>query len=39
MIGAPPGEKGIWGSCCGNLSNGADAPFQPWARALLESPK
>jgi hypothetical protein len=35
MIGAPPGEKGIWGSCCGNLSN-AQTPFQPWARALLE---
>ena len=35
MIGAPAGEKGIWGSCCGNLSN-AQTPFQPWARALLE---
>src|SRR6185369_17601412 len=21
MIGAPLGEKGIWGSCCGSLSN------------------
>jgi hypothetical protein len=34
-IGALPGERGIWGSCCGSLSN-AQTPFQPWARALLE---
>src|SRR5262245_37169871 len=34
-LGAEPGEKGIWGSCCGSLSN-AQTPFQPWARALLE---
>jgi len=34
-LGAPPGEKGIWGACCGNLSN-AKTPFQPWAKALFE---
>jgi hypothetical protein len=35
-LGALPGERGgIWGSCCGNLSN-AQTPFQDWARALLE---
>jgi hypothetical protein len=35
ILGAPNGEKGIWGSCCGNLSN-AQTPFQPWAKALLD---
>lgn len=35
MIGAPPGERGIWGACCGNLSN-EQTPFQPWAKALLD---
>ena len=34
-LGGEPGEKGIWGSCCGSLSN-AQTPFQPWAKALLE---
>jgi hypothetical protein len=35
MIGAPLGEKGIWGSCCGSLSN-AQTPYQPWAKALYD---
>jgi len=36
QIGAPTSaEHGIWGSCCGSLSN-ASTPFQPWAKALLE---
>ncbi len=35
MIGALPGERGIWGACCGNLSN-EQTPFQPWAKALLD---
>jgi len=34
-MGALPGERGIWGSCCGGLSN-AETPFQPWAKALLD---
>src|SRR5262249_22095543 len=34
-LGAEPGQKGIWGSCCGSLSN-ANTPFQPWAKALLD---
>ena len=34
-LGALPGERGIWGSCCGSLSN-AQTPFQPWAKALLD---
>src|SRR5262249_62248200 len=34
-LGAPPEEKGIWGACCGSLSN-AQTPFQPWAKALLD---
>ena len=35
-IGAPSiEEKGIWGACCGSLSN-AETPFQPWAKALLD---
>src|SRR5437867_8285318 len=34
-LGAEPGEKGTWGSCCGSLSN-ASTPFQPWAKALLD---
>jgi hypothetical protein len=35
ILGAEAGARGIWGSCCGSLSN-AQTPFQPWARALLE---
>src|SRR5262245_22548337 len=35
MGGSAAGDKGIWGSCCGSLSN-ASTPFQPWARALLD---
>jgi hypothetical protein len=35
MLSASPEEKGIWGSCCGNLSN-AQTPFQPWAKALFD---
>jgi hypothetical protein len=35
MIGAVPGEKGIWGACCGSLSN-AQTPYQPWAKALYD---
>jgi len=34
-LGAPPEDKGTWGSCCGSLSN-AQTPFQDWAKALLE---
>jgi len=34
-MGALPGERGIWGACCGGLSN-AETPFQPWAKALLD---
>jgi len=35
-LGAPtPEEKGIWGACCGSLSNNA-TPFQPWAKALYD---
>lgn len=32
-MGALPGQKGLWSSCCGNLANDS-TPFQPWARAL-----
>lgn len=35
IIGTPPGEKGIWGACCGSLSN-ENTPFQPWAKALFD---
>ena len=35
-LGAPsPEEKGIWGACCGSLSNN-ETPFQPWAKALYD---
>src|SRR5262245_183636 len=34
-LGALPDEKGIWGACCGSLSN-AQTPFQAWAKALYE---
>lgn len=34
-LGALSDEKGIWGACCGSLSN-AQTPFQPWAKALYE---
>jgi hypothetical protein len=34
-LGGLPEEKGIWGACCGTLSN-AQTPFQPWAKALLD---
>ena len=34
-LGALPGERGIWGACCGSLSN-AQTPFQPWAKALYD---
>jgi hypothetical protein len=35
MLGAGPADKGIWGACCGSLSN-AQTPYQPWARALYD---
>jgi hypothetical protein len=35
-LGAPPEEKGTWGSCCGNLANNQMPPYQPWAKALVE---
>lgn len=35
IMGAPAGEPGIWGACCGSLSN-AQTPYQPWAKALYE---
>ena len=34
MMGAAPGEKGTWGSCCGRLANDK-TPFQPWAKAVF----
>ncbi len=34
-IGAPPGDTGIWGACCGSLANDK-TPFQPWAKALYD---
>jgi|SwirhisoilCB3_FD_contig_101_437936_length_2443_multi_3_in_0_out_0_3 hypothetical protein len=34
-LGAPPEEKGIWGACCGSLSN-AQTPYQPWAKAVYD---
>jgi hypothetical protein len=34
-LGTLPEEKGIWGACCGSLSNN-QTPFQPWAKALFE---
>src|SRR5262249_51950479 len=34
-LGALPGERGIWGACCGSLSN-AQTPYQPWAKALYD---
>jgi len=34
-MGALPEEKGIWGACCGSLSN-AQTPYQPWAKALYD---
>jgi hypothetical protein len=34
-LGALEGERGIWGSCCGSLSN-AQTPYQPWAKALYD---
>ena len=34
-LGTAPGEKGIWGSCCGSLSS-AKTPFQPWAKAVFD---
>ena len=35
MLGAGPSDKGIWGACCGSLSN-AQTPYQPWAKALFD---
>jgi len=36
FVGAPSlAEHGIWGSCCGSLSN-AQTPYQPWAKALYD---
>src|SRR5262249_23529691 len=34
-LGAGPDKKGIWGACCGSLSN-AKPLFQPWAKVLLD---
>src|SRR5262245_19017489 len=34
-LGSLPDEKGIWGACCGSLSN-SETPFQPWAKALYD---
>jgi hypothetical protein len=40
ILGAPPGEKGIWDSCCGNLSsadnNKTPPPFLPWAKMVYQ---
>ena len=38
MMGAAPGEKGLWGSCCGNLaaSNKTTPTFKPWAKMVYE---
>ena len=35
ILGALPEDRGIWGACCGSLSN-EKTPFQPWAKALLD---
>ena len=35
ILEAAPGERGIWGSCCGSLSN-AQTPYQLWAKALYD---
>lgn len=35
ILGAPSGERGIWGSCCGSLSN-AQTPFKAWAKGLYD---
>lgn len=35
-LGSLPGAKGLWSSCCGNLSN-ENTPFQPWAKAVLDN--
>ena len=36
-LGAPPEDKGTWGSCCGSLLNGvSNPPLQDWAKGLLE---
>jgi hypothetical protein len=35
VLGALQGERGIWGACCGSLSN-AQTPYQPWAKALYD---
>ena len=32
-MGALPDEKGIWGACCGGLSN-ATTPFQEWSKEI-----
>jgi hypothetical protein len=34
-MGGLPEEKGIWGACCGSLSN-AQTPYQTWAKALYD---
>jgi len=34
-LGSEPEQKGIWGACCGSLSN-AQTPYQPWAKALYD---
>jgi hypothetical protein len=35
-MGALPDAKGLWGSCCGTLSNDS-TPFKPWAKAVLDN--
>jgi hypothetical protein len=37
VMGAAPGEKGLWGSCCGNLAaSNKTTPFKPWAKMVYE---
>jgi hypothetical protein len=39
MMGASPGQRGLWGSCCGNLAASnktTPTPFKPWAKMVYE---
>jgi len=37
VMGAAPGEKGLWGSCCGNLAaSNKTTPFKPWAKMVYD---
>ena len=39
VMGAQLGEKGLWGSCCGNLAGSnktTPTPFRPWAKMVYD---